>query len=424
MKSKPMMEDDNKEQFAATLPSSNMASDGSTSGPESPQSVIGPPTPVDCYSFTDTLKELPSNHPPSAPDSNFEPRKTSSTPPPPTSKERLKLQIQSHGGMIPPYRLPFRTSSTQSISPTSVPPVDSPKPSPTQSSHYLVALAAQERRVMELKEELQQAEAQLMDLKRQWAAREARRKRDDIRRLQPLESLNTRRVQNGVGGRANDDAAMEGTRQEHQRRKAMSVNTRPSSTRKVIAGQKHTRALSLLSPERLDHPASVLVAQPERQMNGSGERRRRSTTASSANLGSRDPNSPREVTDDLTTMISPTKTSFDPQSRDAFLRTGRQMAEGFKEGLWSFLDDIRQATVGEEAIRGRQTRPETGYVPVTSFTTQTPKARPRSQILPSSRPETLTSGNVQKSRRDQKKDWEKASATDIDDAFWKEYGVN
>jgi len=40
--------------------------------------------------------------------------------------------------------------------------------------------------------------------------------------------------------------------------------------------------------------------------------------------------------------------------RDVLIRTGRQMASDFKDGLWTFIEDLRQVTVGEEGVNGSQ----------------------------------------------------------------------
>lgn len=47
-------------------------------------------------------------------------------------------------------------------------------------------------------------------------------------------------------------------------------------------------------------------------------------------------------------MPSPTK--------DVILNGGKKMASDLREGLWTFFEDMRQATVGEEGIHGTATR--------------------------------------------------------------------
>ena len=55
------------------------------------------------------------------------------------------------------------------------------------SNTFLTALASQERRVLELKEELQKAETDLEKLKRQWTTHEAAKKRNELRQIEPLQ---------------------------------------------------------------------------------------------------------------------------------------------------------------------------------------------------------------------------------------------
>ena len=55
--------------------------------------------------------------------------------------------------------------------------------STTNSSGFLTSLAAQERRLLELREELQRAELELSHLKTQWAQYEAGRMRSELRHV-------------------------------------------------------------------------------------------------------------------------------------------------------------------------------------------------------------------------------------------------
>lgn len=59
------------------------------------------------------------------------------------------------------------------------------------SNTFLTALASQERRVLELKEELHKAETELEKLKRQWTTHEAARKRNELRQLEPLQYVSS-----------------------------------------------------------------------------------------------------------------------------------------------------------------------------------------------------------------------------------------
>ncbi|KAJ9640008.1 hypothetical protein H2199_006241 [Coniosporium tulheliwenetii] len=220
--------------------------------------------------------------------------------------------------------------------------VESPIPtpditqSPTREGNFLTALAAQERRVLELKDELKQAEQELEKLKKQWANHEVLRKRNDVRRVQQLQPLNTSfaslaTFQEDVDG---SDAWLQ---KEMDRRKAL-LSGAKTSQRKVFSGSRHTRALSLLSPDKESFGAAN--SQP-------GEARRSEDRLKRPGLLPR-----ASTTSDLSTHIAdaPAADPLDmgPMQRDALLRTGKQMASEFKDGLWMFIEDLRQATIGDE----------------------------------------------------------------------------
>ncbi|KAI9665596.1 MAG: hypothetical protein M1829_005676 [Trizodia sp. TS-e1964] len=238
-------------------------------------------------------------------------------------------------GFIRDYPATSMPSMADVISPGSR--VDSPVPSPPAPGNFLVALAAQERRVLELKEELYNAEDDLERLKRQWSIHESSRKRSDPRRGAPLQPLDTHlnSVENG------GESSAESTRlsRELERQKSL-TNGSKNPRRKVIPGQRHKRELSLLSPER----ANILVSPTTYDSNNS------ENSADQREEGAKNLK-PRPV--------SISSTLRDPQlvpQKDALLRTGKQMAADFKEGIWTFIEDLRQATVGDEAINGTVSR--------------------------------------------------------------------
>ncbi|KAJ9629450.1 hypothetical protein H2203_001824 [Taxawa tesnikishii (nom. ined.)] len=218
--------------------------------------------------------------------------------------------------------------------------------SPTGSTdtNLLTALAAQERRVLELKEELQRAEQDLKRLKHDWMAHEAQKKRHDARRVQKLQSLNTTLP----GVNAKDDDANGGSawlQQEMERRKALLSGTKASS-RTVFSGSRHARTLSLLSPVQPSAPSSF------RRM----DEPRDSHTPPSLE---RPPLPKRASTNqDLTReVVEKADENIDlGLPRDVLLKTGKQMASDFKDGLWTFIEDLRQATVGDEAVNGTYSR--------------------------------------------------------------------
>jgi len=222
---------------------------------------------------------------------------------------------------------------------TSFPPTPAetgPTPSPNDPSGFLNALASQERRVLELKEELVKAEADLIKLKKQWAVHEAHKKKAEIRHVEQLQPLQTVVTEGGF----NEDGTIK-TRQsaELERRKALltNINTK-ESRRKVISGG-HTRALSLLSPERSNYPRPF----PPVRENSSESQSSfpRSTTMPDTSQG--------------ITRVGSHRAR--PLSYQGGLTHGaKQVAEDVKAGLWTFLEDLRQATVGDEAVNGTMNR--------------------------------------------------------------------
>jgi hypothetical protein len=62
---------------------------------------------------------------------------------------------------------------------------------PPSETNILAVLAAQERYVLELKEELTKAEADLKTLKKHYALHEASKRRNDVRKITALQPVNT-----------------------------------------------------------------------------------------------------------------------------------------------------------------------------------------------------------------------------------------
>ncbi|MCJ1401823.1 hypothetical protein MMC11_005040 [Xylographa trunciseda] len=259
-----------------------------------------------------------------------------------------------------------RRSSIITSSPDRMSNPSSPELRPsasTDSNAFLTVLAAQERRVLELKEELQKAERDLKKLKQQWATHEAAKKRNEMRhveQLRPLPALSPTKTTEGN---------FEGERRsskEEERRNAMNVR-RTQSHRKVFDGGKHTRALSLLSPStlgqaknlgRLDGSMAISKDQTIRKASG------RSATLTDVALNSNG-------------------------TKDDLVNTGKQLVGDLKEGLWTFIEDIRQATVGDEAINSARPRHKRnsslGRSPARSSSQSRTHVTPTRTILPSRR---------------------------------------
>lgn len=208
---------------------------------------------------------------------------------------------------------------------------------------FLTSLAAQERRVLELKEELQRAESELDKLKRQWAKHEAEKKvqveRHLTKELQPLQTTTTL-----LGDEVELDPIALQKQKEMDRRKALMQLNRPSN-RTVFSGSRHTRTLSLLSPTGdapgLGAPQQLATRPPRRESLFEPKK-------SVAYKASRDsqPHRHNASTADLGLNILDA-----PIDHELLIRTGKKFATDFKDGLMTFWEDIRQATVGEEATQ-------------------------------------------------------------------------
>ncbi|GJC81874.1 hypothetical protein ColLi_04712 [Colletotrichum liriopes] len=240
---------------------------------------------------------------------------------------RLSLTLP----IAPPTSDPSRPASvaTTSYPPT---PIDtSAITSPTDPNDFIIAIAAQERRVLEIREELSRAEAELSRLKQQWTIQGAQRKREI--RNEPMRPL----APQFEPSLLDDDEAASKRSVELDRRKSLlrdlQGQTGPREYRRRVLRGGHTRTLSLLSPTKPDgfavHEDTASLKSPVL---------RSPPMLSNAALSKR--------------------ASWQPRSYNAAASPAvKQMAQDFRLGLWSFMEDIRQATVGDEPIHGVPGRP-------------------------------------------------------------------
>ncbi|KAF2734313.1 hypothetical protein EJ04DRAFT_512563 [Polyplosphaeria fusca] len=261
-----------------------------------------------------------------------------------TQGKRLSLQFpmqppptgNSSPGFSPRSR-PQSWMATPSV-PTSPDAVDSP----TEGS-FLSFLAAQERYVLELKEELAKAEQDLKKYRQHWSTHESVKQRNDMRKVTQLQPLDTA-LASFQPDHDDEDGSTAWMQKEMERRKALVSGTR-SSQRKVFSGSRHLRTLSLLSPDKNYSPS---FPQPPDIRNEQEDSAARPTPLL------RSSTSP-DIANQIATTVNGEKYDLGGLSnmqREALLRTGKQMASDFKDGLLTFIEDIRQATVGEEAAIG------------------------------------------------------------------------
>lgn len=248
--------------------------------------------------------------------------------------KRLSLQfpIQPTAGSSSPLFSPRSRPQSWMAAPSPLPSPDAQPASP--ENNILAVLAAQERYVLELKEELTKAEEDLKTLKKHYALHEASKRRNDVRKIAQLQPLNTT-LANIDAAQDDEDGSGVWMQREMERRKALLSNTK-SSQRKVFSGSRHLRTLSLLSPERQYAPA---FPHPAEARDGSSSPRPFAPARTSTS------------SDVSRQLIDVTGSDINLQ-RDNILRTGKQLASDFSNGLFTFIEDIRQATVGDEAVNG------------------------------------------------------------------------
>jgi len=252
-------------------------------------------------------------------------------------------------------------------------------------THFLTAIASQERRVLELREELIKAEQNLHKLKRDWAQHEVYKKRQDIRRQRGLRYSNTGDITVPSTSVENTQRT-EGVAREIERRRALQQLSRPTH-RKVFSSSKHTRTLSLLSPDlptttttpdTTPSLSTIAVSKPASDIQPPHDCPLDSTAKS------------QKVTSQAETFqISHVDAQDTEMPREVLMRAGRQMALDLKDGLWTFLEDLRQVTVGDENMPPNDTRPSKSN---DLFSSLHPTSPPKSRLSkpPSSRaPDTL-----------------------------------
>ncbi|KAH8702027.1 hypothetical protein BGW36DRAFT_264843, partial [Talaromyces proteolyticus] len=326
------------------------------------------------------------------------------------------------------------------------PPLDSlapPSEETRETTDLLTAIASQERKVLELREELQKAETELAGLKKQWVSNERQKKRTEIsyhaEAMKPMKPTDAPAEESPRASETSSPSTTDPTSVQVRRSKELERRTSVRSShkanvsissngRRVFAGSKHTRTLSLLSPEMGVVRSPFPMKDGENQKAG-GEnqvtRHPRSATLPSVERAevSNSSEQANSLEDDAANQW---RRSMPPPSREALLRTGRQMASDLREGLWTFLEDIRQATVGEEGISGTESR-----------TLQPPAAPRRSSsgqrsersVTPSrnrERPETLgrSDSSQSMSKETAKISGKTTPLAGAEVSFWSEFGVD
>jgi len=278
--------------------------------------------------------------------------------PPPAMASHARSKTMSHSNVgVQSKRLslqfPIQPTAAASATPAARPrsrpqswvngqtaaPASDPSPAPEPS--ILSVLAAQERYVLELRDELNKAEVDLTTLKRYFQQQEGSKavgsRRTHARQSSHLPHGNTLPAKDGAGSLDEEGVSLQ---REMERRKALLTSLKKSE-RKTIPGSRHLRTLSLLSPDRQFPPTfpQPLDTQDAESAEKLGPAPSRSSTSSER---SRPHSYGLEERYELGGIQS--------IQRETIIRAGTQMANDFKTGLFTFIEDLRQATVGDEAV--------------------------------------------------------------------------
>ncbi|KAL5392533.1 hypothetical protein PMIN06_001524 [Paraphaeosphaeria minitans] len=289
-------------------------------------------------------------------------------------------------------------------------PSPSPVPSPDSTcaeTNILNIIAAQERYVLELKEELTKAEQHLKTLKKHYATQEAVKVRNDLRKVTKLQPLNTSLANHGSDQDDQNGSSL-WMHKEMERRKALLSARTTQRGGKLFSGSRHLRTLSLLSPDKNYTPS---FPQPLDMRNDDPPTPATSTSTTSLQrpaILSRHSTSP-DIANQIANTVNGERYDLGGLSniqREALLRTGKQMANDFKDGFFTFIEDIRQATVGDDAINAAE-----GSAPGKIGDAATKGTRKASENRP-----TLNRASSSKKSV--------PSKVDIGDEFWKEHGLS
>jgi hypothetical protein len=395
--------------------------------------------------------QISMQQPESASDSSRSKKRLSLPPrstPTPRHAKRLTLnfpinlndEITDQNVTSPASITPVTHSSTR---PSSAQPTGTPMTFdvPDDGYDFLRAIASQERKVMELREELGRAEAELVTIKKQWALSEKSRKRAEINHAEPLmplrspdfstpEASNSHQREQSMSSVGSSTVSQERISRDLGRRTSVRAAAAPGTKigtngRRVFQGA-HARTLSLLSPVT----ASSITAGEL----GSSEADRVGRTPRSATLPSVERKHAAIAQLDESQvpehLLAQWRKTLPPPSREALMRTGKQMASDLREGLWTFLEDIRQATVGEEGISGTQTRtmsPPASLAPPNGRKRDSlAKSRSRERLLADGKLSRSSSSSSSRGRGPaaETKTGKDTKPAEISTSFWNEFGID
>ena len=301
-------------------------------------------------------------------------------------------------------------------------------PTPNDSN-FLTALAAQERHVLELKEELQKAERNLSSLKEQWVIQESRRRSNDARKLHQLQPLAP--SARATNGRSGSEGALGSMYAEIDRKKATMTQQKPTRRRRVFSPSRHTRALSLVSPNSLQKFGEE--SEPVRNSHDSGTSRSHPPVMAESPAAML-PTSDFDKQSAMSTIIEARESDV-MSRRDSENRANRrsvrasvQMASDIREGLWTFFEDLKHATYGDDArapqipAARRSPRPDTHHH-ASQPTSQTHRKKISDNSSNSNAADRPHKHTVRRQTWQIRPYEIDESMIDISGAFWKDHGL-
>ncbi|KAK9453782.1 hypothetical protein V1511DRAFT_489635 [Dipodascopsis uninucleata] len=268
-----------------------------------------------------------------------------------SSAERNPLQVSKDRRRHKSFRLsisipmappPARNPTTED-SPSVAPPLYiSPNPpaipaSATvdiqeEHSDFLTLLAAKERRVLELKSELEREEAELSDLRKQWAIQEDRARRSA--QLQAVTSGQTLQAKAPVSTRSSLDNKRSSVGANIGQRLLAPSFPFPSPPKTAPSGRPYAPPRTSSLTDTGNAPTGNIPtgnvstgSVPTEQLRPSFE-----------------VNDEFEYDDDISSNVRNSIRS------DDVIHMGRKLAEGINNHFWTFYEDLKQAAIGDDLV--------------------------------------------------------------------------
>ena len=270
--------------------------------------------------------------------------------------------------------------------------------------------------MLELREELQRAESDLASLKKQWALYEANKKKNEIRHAEKLQPFTAPKAPKADSDTENSAAvkraSFERTTNKPKRR----------SQQRLFSGSRQTRTLSLLSPTK---PTKPSFPQPSDARNSVDSK----ATATekhgfSLSRSSTLSNVQENLTSGRTYKNLAGRKAMQAPAREVLLQTGKQVASELREGLWTFFEDMRQVTVGEEAISGPNPRPASLRTGFETSARNVQDKKLRAKEMSESKPRKTPRRRSEQPTNNANKDTKSRIEQQKDSSFWKEFGVD